>query len=145
MRSPPHSCIDARGDLCDFFDKFFDGEDGGHSVEPRENSRFEAGFDHEVNCSAGCGYCCCFILLSCYDIYITSDRNWQHIGEVNNNIIEIWVSTSNTCTAAGRPLRQIVGTQRSTSEVETGIVPSDRYAGPLSGKYQLVSLTVSFI
>ena len=33
-------------------------------------------------------------------------RQWLHIGEVENNVIELWVSTSNTCTAAGRLLRQ---------------------------------------
>ena len=87
MIPPPHSGLGACGNLCDFFDEFVNGEDGGNCVEQRENGRFEAGFDHEVDCGAGCGHCCCFVLLSCYDISITSVRQWLHIGEVDNGVI----------------------------------------------------------
>ena len=82
-----------------------------------------------------------FFLLSCYDSSITYVRQWLHIGEVDNVIIELWVSTSNTCPAAGRPSRQKYGTRLSMWNVEMGIVPSDRSAGTLAGKSRLVSLT----
>ena len=74
------------------------------------------------------------ILLSCYDNYIASVIQWLQIGEVDNNIIELWVATSNICTATVRPLRQKVGTQSSTWKVETGIVPGNGSVGPLAGK-----------
>ena len=55
------------------------------------------------------------------------------IGKVDNDIIELWLATSNTCKAAGRPSRQKVGTQCSTWKVETGIVPLNGSVGPLAG------------
>ena len=36
-------------------------------------------------------------------------RQWLLIGKVDNDIIELWVSTSNTCTAAVLPSRQKLG------------------------------------
>ena len=53
-------------------------------------------------------------LLLCYDNSITPVRQWLLIGKVYNDVIELWVSTSNTCTAAVRPLRENVGTLCST-------------------------------
>ena len=46
------------------------------------------------------------LLLSCYNNSITSVRQWLIIGKVDNDVIELWVSTSNTYTAAVRPSRQ---------------------------------------
>ena len=48
-------------------------------------------------------------------------RQWLHIGEVDNEVIELSVATANIWTAAGRLSRQKVGTRRSTWKVETGI------------------------
>ena len=61
------------------------------------------------------------ILLLCYDNSITSVRRLLHIGEVDNNVIELCVATSNTCTSFGRPSWKKVGTQHSKWKVETGI------------------------
>ena len=38
------------------------------------------------------------LLLSCYDNYITTVRQWLLIGKVDNFVIELWVFK---CTAAG--------------------------------------------
>ena len=73
--------------------------------------------------------------------YDPSVRWWLNIVEVGNNVIEFWVATSNTCTAAVRKLIQKVGTRHSTWKVETSIVPANGSVGPLSGQSQLVSLT----
>ena len=67
------------------------------------------------------------LLLSCYDNSITSVRQWLHIGEVDNDVIELWVSTSNTCTAAGRQSRKRLGD--TTFHVEGG----NGYSYPLMG------------
>ena len=45
-------------------------------------------------------------------------RQWLHIGEVDNGVIVLWVSTSNPCTAASRPSRQKHGD--TTFHVEGG-------------------------
>ena len=42
MKFPQLSGLEARGNLCDCFDNFVDGEDGGNCVETRENGRFGA-------------------------------------------------------------------------------------------------------
>ena len=45
-------------------------------------------------------------------------RQWLLIGKVDNVVIELWVFT---CTVAGYPSRQNVGTLCSTSNAEMGI------------------------
>ena len=67
------------------------------------------------------------LMLSCYDNTITYVIQWLHIGEVDNDVIVLWVSTSNTCTAAGRPSRQKRG--YTTFHVEGG----NGYLYPLMG------------
>ena len=61
------------------------------------------------------------LLLSCYNNPITSVRQSLLIGKVDNDVIELWVSNSNTCTVAGRPSRQKVGTLCFKWKVETCI------------------------
>ena len=47
------------------------------------------------------------VLLSlCYNNSVTSVRKWLMIFNVDNDVIESWVSTSSTCTAANWPSRQ---------------------------------------